>query len=219
MDRLKVGGVWVDRGAAVEYAHRYLMGGQGWAYPSYDGFDLAGARGPLVDADLLAPVLLNVPWIGISTYEALQRARPALQEVLDTLPPDLGLADAGPGDIQRLGELFAVLDHHGMPGARGTILSKVLHRKRPALIPLYDEQVRHVYQDGEEAPVPTERGRSWQEFEPMFAAAVQVDLIRELPFWEQLAAVAPGPPITALRALDIVAWWAGSRHRVPPGPA
>ena len=98
-----------------------------------------------------------------------------------------------------------------------TVLSKVLHRKRPALIPLYDEQVRHVHQGGADPPVPFERGRTWQAFEPLFAAAIQVDLRRELPFWEATAAQAPGPPITALRALDIVAWWAGGGHRVAPG--
>lgn len=126
------------------------------------------------------------------------------------IPLELSLVDAGPGEIARIGELFAVLDGSGIRGARGTLLSKVPHRKRPAFIPLYDGQVRRVYQDG--GPVPIERGRSWEEFAAVFATAVQDDLRRELPFWWSIAAMAPEPtPITPLRALDIVAWWAGRR--------
>jgi hypothetical protein len=60
------------------------------------------------------------------------------------------------------GPLFGILDKGGIWGARGTVLAKVLHRKRPAFIPLYDEQVRRVYQDGDHAPVPPVIGRAWR---------------------------------------------------------
>lgn len=214
MSELRVGGIAVDREAAVQHATSYLTSGHGWAYPSYDGYDAQHATGPLVDADLLAPLLLNVNRISISTYEALQTARPQLQRVLDQLSPDLTLVDADQQQVSVTAELFGVLDGTGIPGAQGTVLSKLLHRKRPGLIPLYDEQVRGVYQDGDQAPVPPQRGRSWQQFWAVFTTAVQADLVREFDFWQQLAALAPGPPVTALRALDIVAWWAGR----PTGP-
>jgi hypothetical protein len=209
LDMLQVGGVTVDRDAAFAHARDYLTRGTGWAYPSYDGYDAEHAAGPLVDADLLAPILLNVPHIKIATYVALQAVRPRLQEALDRIPPDADLADASTEDLALLGELFAVLDGGGVRGSRGTVLAKVLHRKRPGFIPLYDEQVRSVYQDGPAAPVPRQRGRSWQEFMVVFGAAVQRDLQREQEFWRSIATLAPGPPVTPLRALDIVAWWAG----------
>lgn len=209
MDDLRLGGVVLDRRAAMEHATSYLTRGHGWAYPSYDGFDAEHATGPLVDADLLAPLLLNVNRISISTYQALQRVRPRLQEVLTRIEVDLSLVDADEKQVTDLGNLFVVLDGASIKGARGAVLSKLLHRKRPALIPLYDKQVRGVYQDGSSAPVPVEPGRSWGEFWPLFARAVQGDLRRELPFWQEIVSLAPGPPITPLRALDIVAWWAG----------
>ncbi|MGK5110847.1 DUF6308 family protein [Geodermatophilus sp. CPCC 205506] len=209
MCTLTIGGRTVDRGEARAFARRYLTEGVGWSYPSYDGFDAAGARGPLVDGDFLAPVLLNVRHLAVTTYENLQRVRPALQSALDDLPPDLSLLDARPADHRLLARLFAVLDGPGVGGVRGTVLSKVLHRKRPAFIPLYDERVRSVYQDGVDAPVPPE-ARSWADFSMLFAQAVRADLERELPFWEDLTSFAAGPPITPLRALDIVAWWAGA---------
>jgi len=214
MSILRVGGVTVDRDEAFAHARRYLTDGAGWAYPSYDAFDAEHATGPLTDADFLAPMLLNVNQLKIRTYEALQAQRRPLDEALAQIPLDLDLADADADQLKPLGELFSVLDGPGVWGAQGTVLAKVLHRKRPRFVPLYDEQVRGVYQDKPDGPVPWQPGRSWQEFMVLFAAAVQQDLRDEAEFWAEVADVAPGPKITAVRALDIVAWWAG-RTKTP----
>jgi hypothetical protein len=128
------------------------------------------------------------------------------------------LLGAGSSERRLIGRLFSVLDGAGVPGAQGTILTKIVHRKRPAFIPLYDEHVRRVYQDGEGAPVPWVKGRSWADFMTLFAAAVQVDLEREHEFWEEIASFAPGPSISALRALDIVAWRTGAQMTSEPVP-
>lgn len=133
MDELRLGGLVVRRQDALAHATSYLTRGHGWAYPWYDGFDAQHAAGPLVDADLLAPLLLNVNRISISTYAALQAVLPRLQAALDNISPALSLADANPDQVADVGELFAVLDDPGGPDARGTVLSKMLHRKRPAL--------------------------------------------------------------------------------------
>lgn len=218
LDQLRVGGVVVPRSDALALARRYLTERAGWSYPSYDGYQQATALGALVDGDFLAPALLNVPRISVRAYEGLQRVRPDLQTVLDAVPPKLRLEHASDEDLDHLGQLFSVLDGAGVHGVSATILAKILHRKRPAFIPLYDDQVRGVYQDGPGAPVPTVRGRSWREFMPLFAAAVREDLVREMPFWQEIAGLAAEPPITPLRALDIVAWWAGrpGRSASPP---
>jgi hypothetical protein len=148
----------------------------------------------------------------IKTYEALQAKRPELDESLARIPIALELANAGPDDLAVLGSMFAVLDGPGVWGAQGTVLAKVLHRKRPRFIPLYDDQVRTVYQAGDDAPVkppPRRTRRAWREFVVLFAAAVRDDLHREADFWAEVAGLAADPPITTLRALDIVAWKAG----------
>jgi hypothetical protein len=44
MTKLQIGGVRIDRQAALELGRHYLSQGQGWAYPAYDGFDTASAR-------------------------------------------------------------------------------------------------------------------------------------------------------------------------------
>jgi hypothetical protein len=206
---LRIGGRDVSRSDANAYATRYLTEGNGWAYPSYDGFQRETATGPLLDGDLLAPVLLNVSYLSIRTYEALKERVGELQAVLDDIPVDLDLVDAEERDLALLGHLFAVLDRKKIAGAQGTVLAKLLHRKRPRFIPLYDERVRGVYQDGEGAPIPVQPGRSWEEFMRLFGAAVQEDLHREVDFYSELASLATDPPVTPLRTLDIVAWWAG----------
>lgn len=216
MNELRIGGVVVDRDDALDRARRYLTDGAGWAYPAYDAYERGRAAGPLTDADLLAPVLLNVNRMSIRTYEALQAVRAELDRQLARVPLDLDLADAAPDDLAVLGDLFAVLDGPGVWGAKGTVLAKVLHRKRPRFVPLYDEQVRSVYQDGPDAPVPPpprRTRRAWRDFVELFAAAVQQDLRREADLWARIAAMAPDPPITPLRALDIVAWRAGQCAR------
>jgi hypothetical protein len=219
VDTLTIGGRTVDRVEARAHARRSLTGGAGWGYPSYDGFDAPNARGPLVDGDLLAPVLLDARPFSAPVYEDLQRVRPVLQSALDDLPPELSLLDARPADFRLLARLFAVLDGPAAGRLGGAVLTQVLHRKRPRFIPLYGERIRSTYQEGVHAPVPPMRGRSWADFSTVFAQAVRADLERELPFWEVIAGFAPGPAISPLRALDIVAWWAGAPAGTPADAA
>lgn len=214
MSSLTVGGLTIDREVATAHARDYLTHGKSkWAYPAYDTYDRGHATGPLTDADLLAPLLLNVNRISIATYEALQARVPELQAVLDQIPVDLSLREAGAAHLNLLGQLFAVLDGSRIRGARGTVLSKLLHRKRPAFIPLYDKKVGWVYQDsGTGAPVPRSKAeRPWAEFAVLYAAAVQRDLDAAWETWQEITTFArPDARITPLRALDIVAWRAGS---------
>jgi hypothetical protein len=214
MDTLTVGGRDLPRRAAFDYAQRYLTSGKGFAYPSYDGYDRERAMEPLRDTDLLAPVLLNVRHLSVTTFEELLPLIPRLREALDGLPVDLSLVDAGTEHDVLIARLFSVLDDPGVWGAQGTVLAKILHRKRPALIPLYDANVWSVYVP---SPVPRDPRRSWEKFFGLFLPAVRDDLRRELPFWEEIAALAPTVPITPLRALDIVAWWEGNARK-PPVP-
>lgn len=211
-EMLRIGGLLIKTEEAQRYAREYLTSGKGYSYPSYDRYDAAHALGPLNDADLLAPVLLNVGrTYSIGLYEALQAKVPFLQQVLDQIPHNLRLEDADPGVINILGELFSVLDGEGVAGARGTVLSKVLHRKRPGLIPLYDRVLHSVYVGPAPHPVQGDPNRSWKEFFPLYASALKHDLKTHREFWEEVAALSQGPRITTVRALDIVAWKAGQK--------
>lgn len=213
---LIVGGREVDPAQARAWVAEYLNGKRGqYGYPSYDGYVTNSDPHTLCDAALLAPVLLNVQ-VKISSFADLRACRETLEVALGKLPVDVDLADADQSVLADVGDLFAVLDAADRPrNVLGTTLAKVLHRKRPSLVPLYDEQVRRVYQDGETAPLPYVRGRSWTEFMTRLAGCIRDDLNRDLDFWDDLTELRPetGPSVSRLRALDIVAWRLGG----PPG--
>jgi len=184
-----------------------------YGYPAYDSYP-GGPSDLLSPTDLLAPVLLNVRASLRAYYELLDRI-PELNAVLARVSVLDELQNATDDQLMAFGDLFAILDGAGTPGVRGTTLAKVLHRKRPRFIPLYDEQIRRCYQDAPGAPVPWVKGRPWSEFAILFAAAVRTDLVRDYEQWAELAALSPTAPITALRALDIVGWHLG-REAFPP---
>jgi hypothetical protein len=114
-----------------------------------------------------------------------------------------------------LGELFTLVDG-GLPRVGGVTLSKVMQRKRPAFIPLYDPNIWHCYVGSDDAPVPRVRHRTWQQLMILLAGAMIEDLHREHDWLTSVAALAAGPvPVTNLRALDIVAWQAGKAAGSP----
>jgi hypothetical protein len=218
---VRVGGREVEAAVAREWVRAYLNGGRGqFGYPSYDGHRTNADPDRLCDGDLLAPVLLNVQ-IKISSFADLCACRNELETALRVVPVGVELADADEAVLSSVGELFAVLDSESRPrNVLGTTLAKVVHRKRPGLVPLYDEQVRRTYQVGEQAPLPAVPGRTWVEFMSLLAGTIKDDLNRELEFWDELATLRPadGPQVSRLRALDIVAWRLGV-ETPPHGPA
>ncbi len=208
-NRVRVGGAVVEREQAFEWAREYLTGASAWAYPAYDAYDARSDPHSIADADLLAPVLLNVNRLTLKAYYGLQEQRDRLQDCLAAIPEDAELSSAGDDDLELIRLLFSVLDNPGIPDVQGTILAKILHRKRPGFIPLYDERVRRCYQVGQRAPLPVRRGRPWGEFFVALAMAMRNDLVDQLDAWAEIAALATNPRISPLRALDIVAWHAG----------
>ncbi|MEE6297189.1 DUF6308 family protein [Georgenia wangjunii] len=206
-DLLQIGGVVLDRQKAFEAAELYFKGTGEYAYPAYDAYD--GGAGPwrLSDGDLLAPVLLNVR-TSIAAYYSFTRIRPKLEAWLQVTPLDACLANADDASLQRLGELFALLDE-GLPGVGGATFAKVMHRKRPSFVPLYDRYVWWAYVGVEGAPIARDRRRSWAELILLLSDALRKDMHRERSWIGAVAKTASKPPVTLLRALDVVAWRAG----------
>ena len=189
---VRIGGIEVDRELALESARTYLSRRDRFGYPAYDSF---GEGGPwqISDADLVAPVLLNAE-MNSRTYYALEAIRGHLENWLVTVPLDARLVEAGPAELAQLGELFSVLDSEDLPvDARGSILAKVMHRKRPAFIPLYDRFVDYCYRGVDTAPIPKNRKRGWRQFLPLLGRAIIDDLVEGKEFFDQVAALAAGP--------------------------
>ncbi len=86
------------------------------------------------------------------------------------------------------------------------MLAKVLHRKRPDLVPIYDSRIFEAYT----APgvLPRTLDRSWQEFMRLLCTQMREDLIAEHDAFNelQLAAEEAGASVSKLRILDILVW-------------
>lgn len=182
----------------------YLDPRNGYAYPAYDRLVTNGST-RLVDGDLLAPTLMGVD-LDHARFSLLRDMLPALQGVED-LPP-VALQDADDDHVLCVAGIFGMLDEprYAGRGVRGTIVSKVLHRKRPDLVPLYDSRIFEAYT----APGAISRStdRSWQQFMALLCTQMRADLQNEAKAFaelEQLAA-AQEAPVTQLRILDILVW-------------
>ncbi|MGP5260677.1 DUF6308 family protein [Brachybacterium paraconglomeratum] len=214
MKNLRVGGKTLRFEEAKSIVSNYVTNKNSLtAYPAYDAYP--GTPGPAVgEADLLAITLLNAGQKLIPSYYALERILPEINRRLSDRRLTGSLQDASEETLDAIAELYGVLDAHETPHVRLVKLSKVLHRKRPDLLPLFDKQVMSCYFKLGEPRVPIVKGRSWTDMTRAWIAEVKVDLSTQIVEWERLASLASSPPITPLRALDIVAWRVGSK-----GPA
>jgi hypothetical protein len=192
-----------------------------YAYPAYDLFDIERNRCDRIsDADLLAPVLLNVR-LSVRAVYGLQRIRPLLEKALanEDLQVPLRELDDPARVAMIVHPLYQVLDGNmRLHGVQGTTLSKVLHRKRPHTLVLHDRWVSACYVgEGDTWPVPRVRRRSWAEYMTLLTVAIGNDLRRQRELFSRLgeASGAPGS-ISDVRLLDILAWMSKG---VPPSDA
>ena len=181
-----------------------------FGYPWYDTYD-TGWSDLLVDGDLLAPGLLNVQ-VSIAAYASLKRAAREINEVLSNIA--LGTSLLMTADLTPLGQLFAVLDEDKPFDVGGTTLAKVLHRKRPDFIPLYDREVGKCFLEesanGAPPTIHQNRNRTWSDFIQIYAAAIKSNILAARDDWETVQAANAGShPIGLLRTFDIVAWNSG----------
>ncbi len=182
----------------------YLDVRNGYAYPAYDRLVTNGSP-ELVDGDLLAPLLIGAHLDG-GRFSLLREMMPALEAVADL--PAVPLQDADEDHVMCVAGLFGILDEprYAGRGIRGTIVSKVLHRKRPDLVPLYDSRIFEAYT----APgaIPRSPHLSWQQFMAMLCTQMRDDLRAEAAAFAELERLAAehDAPVTPLRILDILVW-------------
>jgi len=206
---LEVGGERIEFKRALAFATRYLANEGGlWAYPAYDAYP--GNPGADVGrADLLAVSLLHAHQRPIATYYSMEALLPILNGRLADPSLRGTLADAEQPTLEALAWLFGILDDYKPNQVSMVKLSKVLHRKRPELIPLYDENIRVCYMRN--GTIPRAKDRSWEDFSKLLLPAIQHDLVRQMDKWLEIAALAPSPAISPLRALDIIGWHLGGQ--------
>ncbi|MFE2541714.1 DUF6308 family protein [Actinacidiphila glaucinigra] len=213
-------GEYFDEAANRDTASRRGREHSPYAYPVYDRYQAGSGPAELTDADLLAPLLLNAA-PSLKAVFNLQQVRNRLEEALAAVPTSLSLTDAVAQGVHRdyLGALFGVLDQQKLHGVRLTTLAKILHRKRPALIPLYDSKVKACYCGRAAKYLVRPVGPSAPDapFYIEIATCIANDLAEHAEQWARLAARAPAD-VSLLRVFDVVAWQHGKlvTQRVPP---
>jgi hypothetical protein len=225
---VRVGGLTESADAVIDRATAYLQSPDDQApssYPAYDAYDTRAAETELVDADLLSPLLLNAA-PDLTAYRTLQRWRGALETGLRRVA-EVAARGGGGADWPELdtaiGQLFQPLDDERGGHVTGTSLSKVLHRKVPSAIPLYDSKIFWVYCS---APVVRiephpERKLTWVEFMSIVSRELRRDMHEPdaLELIAQVRKLAEDVcPITDLRAWDIIAWQAAKNALLTSAP-
>ncbi|MFF4690489.1 DUF6308 family protein [Streptomyces sp. NPDC001307] len=214
--------IWQYFDAEANRAAAAAAKGRPYAFPIYDRMDTGSGPNELNDGDLLAPVLLNVA-PKLHAVLNLQAVRPDLEAVLAAIPEKLTLQDAVASGVhaEPLRRIGGLLDGPApLRGVGGTILMKIMHRKRPLFLPLYDTQVYACYcGPGAQYPIKNAPQRTWAEFLRLLGDAVARDLDEQPDTWKTLMRCAPDD-VSVLRVLDVVAWNLGGGLRMhTPEPA
>jgi hypothetical protein len=170
--------------------------GETWAFRYYDAI-----WGPpdnhVTPVDVVTAAALH-PSLTRADLAFFHDERATLEQWLVELPTDRGLAGADEDITRHLAELAA----WDCPASL-QLLTKVLHRKRPLLIPLVDRHVLDWYR-----PITGERSgtKAW----PALLHAIQADLgsTATIPLQSMATAVEAqtSKRISILRVLDIIVW-------------
>jgi hypothetical protein len=208
-ETLTVGGFEIGVDYARDLADAYMNQYGKWSYPVYDSYAGSGKPDTVELQDTLAVALLNAGQNPVTTQYTFVDLLEDINTRLGDKRLSGSLAEASDSTLEAIAELFGVLDRTDpTPGVRLTKLSKVLHLKRPDLIPLYDNNIWRCYAKLGNPRVEPVKGRSWKDFALAWLPAVRQDLRDGLQHWQGMASLAPedGPVPTPLRVLDMVAW-------------
>lgn len=170
-----------------------------WAFRYYD---VVPFEGPGVDpVDVLAAAALH-PGLSRADLAFFHAASEAVDSWLRATPGDVSLAEASDDVLAHLSELAT------WPNAPTlTLLSKVLHRARPHLIPLVDRHVIDAYR-----PLTGERQArgAWPKLLPHLAGDAAANAAAIAVIADDVEA-GTGTRPSALRVMDIAIWMGATR--------
>ena len=172
------------------------------AYSSFDAYDSSAPRS-FDEGDLR---LANRGGARISAAEigAILERRDEIERALRKIQPDASLADAASSvpwiPLQQLFDAFA-----GIRGVGFSKMTKALHKKRPALIPMLDSVVQaYLTRDDSE----TESSRSFGERAIALVRSYKQDLDRNRSALREIQQelVTRRYRLTEVRILDLLIW-------------
>jgi hypothetical protein len=174
-------------------------------YPMYDGVAVAQDNQLLV-TDIALSTMMNSR-LGGTTGALIYRARGPIESGLSKIPAGLDLLDVVPGDELpgAAGISEAIAGMANVPRVKLSSATKILHKKRPGLIPVLDTVVEAQYFPKWCQPVP---GRGWGDYAVGLIRVFHLDMLsvalelRELEYELEAA----GTPLTPCRILNVLMW-------------
>jgi len=168
---------------------------------AFDTWDSTGARSRDVNVftadDLVAVTFLSVRVGPLAAHVLLDERRPIFSKLLEKIGPDHDLVDEAtiPSDWPAW-----VLDKELMrlPGVGPTIASKLIARKRPRLVPVYDSVVSKVL------------GTKKSHWEPIRVALGEHDHALHNRLLRLRKKAGLSEEVSVLRVLDVIAWMEGT---------
>lgn len=152
--------------------------------------------------DVVAVTMLAVQVPAEAALRILGPDRSRLSELLREIPTDRDLASVEPSEIGRDWAPWQLNDAlSGLRGLGRTTVSKLIARKRPRLIPIYDREVNKVLE--------IHKGPLWRPLAEALRAK-ECALHRQLIGLRDESGI--GEDISPLRVLDVIVWRTGKGH-------
>lgn len=207
-EKLTIGGLEISVKDARELACEYMNDYGNWSYPAYDSYPGNGDPNSLGPQDAAAAGLLNAGQNALTAQYSFLDLIPVINPLMRSEHLAGTLDEAGEKTLTAIADLFGVLDGRSTPQLQLVKLAKILHLKRPGLLPLYDDHIWRAYGKLGTPKMTHTKGRSNRQFILDWLPLIQADLRAGLRHWKDIAGLAPadGPAVTPLRALDMVAW-------------
>lgn len=171
-----------------------------------DGGDSSQVANHVTSDDLVALAMLSVPVQGSAARELLAgETGRRVSEILSTIPADASLSDERGRALLLSSEVLeawqAIRGVHTFGPVR---TSKLLARKRPHLVPIYDRHIKDQFR-------AAHSGDQWSTWVEMFEDDA---LVAHLTSLRSAAGVCED--VSLLRVLDVVVWMAGKGEKVAP---
>lgn len=176
-------------------------GNETWAFRYYDSI-WSPPDNDVKPVDVVATTAMH-PSLTKADLTYFFDERPRIESWLAALPADVGLTDVDGEILRHVAELATWEAPVGLQ-----LLTKVLHRKRPLLIPLVDRHVVDWYR-----PITGERSaaKAWPGL--LRAMRDDLDIDNAILLQSMAAAVAEQTfeRLSALRIIDIIVWMGAHR--------
>jgi len=198
-----------DHERAVGYLQTYYGVRDGDAYTgSY--FDTWGGNEPdhFTADDVVAVSFLSVFVPPLAARALLATDAHRFAELLDAVGPDRDLADEeqAVGEDSPSSQLYRAV--RALPGVGRTIATKLLARKRPRLLPIYDSVVARVTEVGD---------YHWEPVRQALRADAPGQNRRLQEHLAELGRTAGiGEGVSVLRLFDVITWMEGKENRLEP---